>query len=300
MMMRGIVVALTAVLATAPVALGHGLIPPGLSPSGPKCERGGGAYDGGLLGLHRRLQLHGQCQNVSTWAPPFPPGPNGLRTPIMLVPPMLGSSIDSKLTDASGLPWPVCDSTTNWTQIWLPPGMDAHCDSKKDPRCLPTDLLPLYADCWAHNLQLVIDPTTGRASAPPGIQTRLHTGLDAVCGFGMDCTCKALRDLGWDLSNTSQEVDGYAYDWRMGPIDWSATGGYYSKLKSGFERLQARHGEPVVAISFSLGGPVLSTFLSSYVDQAWKDKHIKSWVSYSGVSMRCVHSQRRTWYRSRA
>ena len=55
---------------------------------------------------------------------------------------------------------------------------------------------------------------------------------------------------------------------RRGPYDWSQPGGYYSKVKSGVERLFANNdNKKVILLSFSLGGPVTSAFLSTFVDQ---------------------------------
>ena len=233
--------------------------------------------------MHRRLQHLGKCGNTNMTHHPFP---EEARNPVMLIPPMLGTSIEAKLTNARGLPWPVCPANADWSRIWLPPGLEPKkgCDSKKDISCLPHDLLPIYVDCWAHSMTLSVDPETGKTDNPPGIESRVLQGLHNVCNFGLDCTCAELKDLGWDTGNHSTEVDGYGYDWRRGPYDWSQPAGYFSKVKSGVERLYANNNQKkVVLLSFSLGGPVASAFLTTYVEQDWKDKYIANWVSYSGT-----------------
>ena len=160
--------------------------------------------------MHRRLQKVGKCAKIT-----HHPFPAEARNPVMLVPPMLGSSIEAKLTGASSLPWPVCPSNSDWSQIWLPPGLKPKegCNSKKDISCLPHDLLPVYVDCWAHSMTLSVDDTGGTGN-PPGIETRVLQGLEHVCAFGLDCTCELLKGLGWDVGNHSTDVDGYGYDWR--------------------------------------------------------------------------------------
>eukprot|EP01047_Picozoa_sp_COSAG01_P043899 COSAG01_NODE_3926_length_5528_cov_26.315344_5_plen_254_part_00 len=233
--------ALVAAVAS-PVVRG-GWLPANLSPdTGASCE-------GAPHHRRRRTQGHlGGCGNVTDQIPPVPPAS---RLPVMFVPPMLGSSFDVKLENPTGMPYygAVCPTRANWTQIWIPPGVDnPNCDSKHDPTCLPQNLWPMYVDCWVYELSLVHN-RNGTTSDPPGIQSRLHTGIDAVCATGLDCICSLLQRLGW---NKALDFDGYPYDWRQGPFDWMQPGNYYEQLKAGFERLHTRTGKKVVAISFSL------------------------------------------------
>jgi len=45
----------------------------------------------------------------------------------------------------------------------------------------------------------------------------------------------------------------------------------------------ANGNKPVIAVSFSLGGPVMALFLQQYVPEAWKTKYVSSVLSFSGV-----------------
>lgn len=263
---------LAVVLSLAVVGARAGSMPAGMAGKGAECPKPHKPHG------HRRLQPgHSKCPP----APEHDPVPKAQRTPVMLVPPMLGSQFDIKLDNPPGNPYGICPSTQDFKQAWFPTGAKPGCDSKKDPiNCLPPELYPLYADCWGFSLSLQVGHD-GLAREPKGIQSRLHTGVQNVCAIGLNCVCDLLKGLGWELG---VDVNGFPYDWRRGPVDWSQPGGYYSILKAGIEAMrEAAGGKPVLLVSFSLGGPVTSAFLAHYVDEAWKDQHIKGWVSYSGT-----------------
>jgi pimeloyl-ACP methyl ester carboxylesterase len=98
---------------------------------------------------------------------------------------------------------------------------------------------------------------------------------------GFVCTCSLLDKLGYGRGTDYTAVP---YDWRLSPHDWMQPGEYFSQLKSAIETLRAAHGgKKVIGVAFSLGGPVFSIFLSTYVDAAWRDENIASLVSLSGT-----------------
>ena len=255
---------------------------PGISPDGPSCPDPGDSPHRHMLRRGRRLQQLGRCHDLDS----VPSIPESKRNPIYLVPPMLGSQIDVKVDNPPGMPFPVCDMQEDWKQMWFPVGGQPNCDSHENISCLPPDIYPLYADCWGFKMSLEYNDEDGTSSDPAGISTRLHNGIQEVCGIGLDCVCQQLSAMGWEFNATStapSEVAGHTYDWRQGPVDWSLPGGYYSQAKASIEALVASTGKKVLAISFSLGGPVFSTFLSTYVDEAWKETNIAGWLSYSGT-----------------
>ena len=60
--------------------------------------------------------------------------------------------------------------------------------------------------------------------------------------------------------------------------------GYYDNLKNLIEKTYASNGDmPVVLIAHSMGAPTTLYFLTKLVDQDWKDKYIKFYVTISGV-----------------
>ena len=61
--------------------------------------------------------------------------------------------------------------------MWPPAGMDKDC---KSITCLPSDLYPLYADCWAHDLTLEYDSSTDTYSDPPGVTIRANGSLELM------------------------------------------------------------------------------------------------------------------------
>ena len=57
----------------------------------------------------------------------------------------------------------------------------------------------------------------------------------------------------------------------------------YPKLKHLIEVVYQNSNRKVKLTSISMGGPFLHTFLTHFVDQKWKDKHIDSWLSLAGI-----------------
>ena len=130
------------------------------------------------------------------------------------------------------------------------------------------------------------DAATDTYSDPIGVTIRANASLPLLTDPNVSdlpeyfCEAQLLEQAGY---RPELDYASVAYDWRKGPSDWSQPGGYFSQLKSGIEQLRARAGKPVVAVSFSLGGPVFAIFLNKYVTEAWKDENIARWLSLSGT-----------------
>ena len=58
--------------------------------------------------------------------------------------------------------------------------------------------------------------------------------------------------------------------------------GYYTALRLLAEEMHRDSGEKVTVVAHSMGGPVALHFLTSVVDQEWKDKHINAFFALSG------------------
>ena len=244
---------------------------------------------------------HAALFNCSSFGPAngFYPLPKSARHPVMFVPSMIGSYLERKLHNSDPV-YPICANGgwmggSSWYRMWPPAGLNLAASRGSgitgalacllDMSCLPTDLFPLYADCWGDDLTTVFDKATGLSHPKPGVQIRANGSLGIVADNSSAipeyvCASKVLQAAGYQAY---AEYDSLGYDWRLAPADWSAPGGYYEGLKTKIEGLRQRNGKPVVLVSLSLGGPVTAVFLNRYVDQAWKDQNIYNWLSTSGT-----------------
>ncbi len=60
--------------------------------------------------------------------------------------------------------------------------------------------------------------------------------------------------------------------------------GYYDRLKQLIENTSSINGnKPVVLVAHSMGSPTTLYFLTKIVDQPWKDKYIRDYITISGV-----------------
>ena len=81
-------------------------------------------------------------------------------SPIVIVPGDGSNQLEAQLNKPSA-PHFYCSKTASWYRLWLS----------------VSQLVPGAVDCWADNMRLVVDPTTGRAQNAPGVSTRVpHWG----------------------------------------------------------------------------------------------------------------------------
>ncbi|CAI5439503.1 unnamed protein product [Caenorhabditis angaria] len=190
--------------------------------------------------------------------------------PVVLVPGDGGSQLESNLTGKPSVVHYVCaKQTADYFDLWLNLQL----------------FTPLVIDCWADNMQLVYNTTTGLSDNMPGVKTR-------VVGFG---TTESVEWL--DKSKASQgryffdivdamvswgykrgkNIVGAPFDWRKSPNELND---YLIQLKSLIENTYRwNDNQKVVILGHSMGNPLSLYFLQNYVDQAWKDKYIASFVS---------------------
>ena len=208
-------------------------------------------------------KMHMQCHEA-------PPNSTPLhhRNPVMLIPPMEGSWLESKFTRRMEQPDPVCRrSRSYWKQFWLP------------------DLMLFKGDdavCWAAGATLGYDENAHGYTYPAGAQYRVNMTVESMClPVGMDgksgksgrratfcayeCICKRLEALGY---KQNKDLHAVPFDWRLGPQNWlkvsaqdtpksanddvEATGaggdstagapqwGYFEQLKTAIERAHDR------------------------------------------------------------
>lgn len=102
------------------------------------------------------------------------------------------------------------------------------------------------------------------------VRTAPIGGTDGV-SFGIwDTFLKAFASQGYTKSN----VKVAKFDWRLGPREWQKD---FPTLRAMIED-QGR----VTLLSFSQGSLYVRHFLAS-VDSEWKDQHIESWATVSGI-----------------
>ena len=81
-------------------------------------------------------------------------------SPVVIVPGDGSNQLEAQLNKPSA-PHFYCSKTASWYRLWLS----------------VSQLVPGAVDCWADNMRLVVDPTTGRAQNAPGVSTRVpHWG----------------------------------------------------------------------------------------------------------------------------
>ena len=212
-----------------------------------------------------------------------PPNPSDVhlekRPPVILIPPLSGSFMDWKMVNRKQKHF-VCKRNEDWIEFFPPTVAMA---------------APLLADCYFDDASLDYDPKTDIYSYPEGVEIRVNMTLESQCdvdpnpakaaftnnrtSFG--CVCKNLQAMGY---TRYQDLRVYPYDWRLGPGNWMAKGGFYEQLQAYIEKQYAESSNtPVTAIGFSLGSPVFALFLQQFVEPAWREKYISSFVSLSGT-----------------
>jgi hypothetical protein len=88
------------------------------------------------------------------------------RLPVMLIPPMTGSYMDSMKVNAPNQPSFLCSASEAWRQVWPPSGA--------------WDLAPLYSDCWGFDITLKYNASADTSGPLPGVTTRVNMSLDTM------------------------------------------------------------------------------------------------------------------------
>ncbi|GMI06374.1 hypothetical protein TrLO_g3725 [Triparma laevis f. longispina] len=202
------------------------------------------------------------------------------RKPVVILPGLIGTNLEAKLTDKPSVPSPVCSKNSDWFTVWI----SAY------------EVAPEFYKCMFDNIELHYNDEDETASNNPGVEVMAPdygASIDAVMCLvpGNEKLCSSTTN--WSNLVNAMEAKGYEvgkdlysapYDFRMGEKQFMAEGGDYSKLKGLVEEAYENNdGTPIVFISISYGGPFGAAFLTDYVDQAWKDKYIDSFISLSGV-----------------
>jgi hypothetical protein len=79
-----------------------------------------------------------------------------------------------------------------------------------------------------------------------------------------------------------EDLFAWTFDWRFGPKEFME-GQYYKDLKELIEKIyEKKDRQKIIILGHSVGVTVFSYFLANYVNQEWKDKYIKLFVSMGG------------------
>ncbi|EDV22034.1 Group XV phospholipase A2 [Trichoplax sp. H2] len=196
--------------------------------------------------------------------------------PVMLVTALLGAQLEAKL-DRKSVPYFYCKKKSKWELIWVN----------------IEDFLPFIIDCWEDNIKLKYDAVTHVYSpAAEGVQVRVRTGIENIRFIDPSGLLKSLTGEYNTIINALESI-GYQqnknliaapYDWRVGADSYYLPNGIFHNLKKMIEGAYANNSNtPVVCVAESLGNPVLTLFLNTYVSEAWKAKYIKSYIALAGV-----------------
>ena len=167
------------------------------------CEAGSspsssGRWCSGPVGTHNSSSF-GQCAGINA-SRGYAPLPKAARHPVMFIPSMIGSNLYRKLHN-SNEPYPICPNGGyfagggDWYRMWPPNGVETlinnpNCRSPSasvtDLTCLTSlsDFIPIYADCWAHDLTLQYDSSTDQYNDPKGVTIVANGSLDVVAWQG--------------------------------------------------------------------------------------------------------------------
>ena len=204
---------------------------------------------------------------------------------------MTGSAIEAQITPSefhgNGYRcWLLFKTHGDWYRAWLS----------------ASAFTPGLQECFLKSLMLE-QSASGPTTNLPGVQTRVRqhgfTSLSTIeClvapGIGDECivpmvqpTITALEDnLGY---RAGQNLFAAPYDWRRSPVDWMGANSSFAAFKSLVEQVHATTGRKPWLWSFSMGGPYVHTFLTTYVSMAWKAEHLGSWLTLAGALDGSVH-----------
>jgi len=182
-----------------------------------------------------------------------------VRAPIILVPGLGGSVLESKLTNVTQ-PSALCSTDHDWEVEWVTPQTAA--------------LVP----CLLNNLIINYNVTTGKYQNQTGVEIRpykfgglggvaaLDPQLPLVSGYFADLI-DALKDKGYQ---ESEDLFGAPYDFRLA-ADGLAQIGWYKRFQNLIEEAVAKnHGMPAVLVTHSMGGLVTKYFLDLMAQSSWE------------------------------
>lgn len=196
------------------------------------------------------------------------------KYPLVLIPGLLSSQLEIKVNKGYKTPSWICRGEYDWERAWVN----------------VMDVLPFESECLQDQLKLHWDLETGNVSNTPFVESRSpHFGdtggiesLDPEAPWPASdevAVWKAVVDNLVDNHGYKRghDVRGAPYDFRLSPAA-ARSEQEMDRIAKLIEDTVAEFGKKVVIVTHSLGGNVF-LYIMRRRSQAWKDKHIQSWVS---------------------
>lgn len=146
-------------------------------------------------------------------------------------------------------------------------------------------LVPPFYNCLFELLQCDYDETTNEITPIPGVHVDVQDfggdkGLSYVDhGIGdihvvrsLDHLIGTLESLGYKIH---KDLFGLPYDWRLA-LSGFESNNFYEKLKLKIEKAyRINNNQKVTLLGYSCGGLVVHHFLTSVMDNEWKNKYVE-------------------------
>jgi len=196
-----------------------------------------------------------------------------VRKPTIILPGLIGSNLEARLTDKPNKPSPVCSTNSDWFTVWIS----------------GYEIAPEFYKCMFDNIELNYDAATESVTNNPGVEVQAPSygaSVDAVECLVPDSSKLCGMTSNWNHFIKAMQAKGYVvgkdlfsapFDFRMGEKQFMKED--WPKLKALVEEVyDLNNGTPVAFVSISYGGPFGGAFLTDFVDEAWKAKYIDRWV----------------------
>lgn len=197
-------------------------------------------------------------------------------SPTIFIPGILGTRLEAKL-DRDWVPHYICSKQADWFTIWMNYEIIA----------------PLGGTCWADNLKLHYNETSGRNQNTEGVELRPECYGSTDCIEWLDPhhlipAGRYFHDIIQSFVREGYTVDynlkAATYDWRYSPSELHEIG-FFDGLKTMTEEMVEKFDKKVLYVVHSMGNPILTHFLNTHVDKKWKEKHVKIWAAIAPVFM---------------
>lgn len=197
---------------------------------------------------------------------------NWTKYPIVLIPGDGGNQLHAKLNKTSA-PHYFCQlKTSDYFELWLN----------------LQEITPYVIDCFIDNIRLEFDNTTKTTYNRDGVDIKIKSfGNTDTVEYLDDSKYSATMYFGAIVDTLVKKfnyvrgvnIRGAPYDWRKAPNEYDEFYKNFTKLIQ--DTYELNNQTKVILMAHSMGNPVTLYWLNNYVNQAWKDKYIRSFVSLS-------------------
>ena len=196
------------------------------------------------------------------------------RYPLVLIPGDGGNQLHAKLNKTSA-PHYFCQlKSSNYFELWL--NLE--------------EISPYVIDCFIDNMKLRYDNKTKLTYNSDGVDiTTKNFGASDTVEY-LDSSRLSVTSYFAQISDAfvakykyvkGVNIRGAPYDWRKAPNENDEFFRNLTKLVE--ETYYANNNTRVMLIAHSMGNPMTLYWLNNYVNQDWKDKFIRYFVSLSAV-----------------